>query len=181
MVIQNLPYEVEQILSKYNAPPRLKAHLILVHDTALMLIKKLSAYWPLLAYDKDAVLLGAATHDIGKIIYTNELSSSGNEHEEIGPRILQEHGFPEKYTRFARTHARWYMETPPTLEDLLVALADTIWKGGRDEKLEQEIVRQISTRCQEEAWSVYMKLDDITCDIAINAHERIIWQGRYPV
>ncbi len=43
----------------------------------------------------------------------------------------------------------------------LVAFADTIWKGKRNEALEREIAQQIARRCREETWEVYMKLDDI--------------------
>ena len=67
------------------------------------------------------------------------------------------------------------------LEDILVAFADTIWKGKRDESLEQEIVRQIAQQCQEEIWNVYVKFDDLACELAKDAHERILWQGKFPV
>ena len=65
------------------------------------------------------------------------------------------------------------------LEDLLVAFADTIWKGKRDEALEQEIAQQIAIQSQEELWQVYIKLDDIASDLARDAHDRILWQGLF--
>ncbi len=63
----------------------------------------------------------------------------------------------------------------------LVAFADTIWKGKRNEALEREIAQQIARRCREETWEVYMKLDDIACELAKDAHDRILWQGKYPL
>jgi putative nucleotidyltransferase with HDIG domain len=181
MNFQQLPPEILNILATLNAPPRLIAHLEVVHDTALMLIHNLSETWPDLDFDKQSVLFGAATHDIGKALYTGELVDQGTHHEEVGPQLLRDFDFPEKYARFARTHARWQQEPVIQLEDVLVAFADTIWKGKRDAELEQEIAQQIAGRTQEEVWDVYMKLDDIANELAVDAHGRILWQGNYPV
>lgn len=179
MSFHGLPPEVLDILAKYAVPPRLVAHLTVVHDVAITLIKQLDASWPILEYDRKRVLIGAATHDVGKAVYINELSGPGTQHEGIGPQLLLESGLPETYARFARTHARWNQDISAQLEDLLVAFADTIWKGKRDESLEQEIAQQIAKQCQEETWQVYMKLDDIACDLAKGAHDRILWQGKH--
>jgi hypothetical protein len=181
MPFQQLPPEVVDLLAKYAAPPRLVAHLTIVHDVAIALIKRVDACWPLLDYDQGRVLIGAATHDVGKTVYPNELTGPGTQHEEIGPQLLRESGFPEAHARFARTHAQWDREAPVQLEDVLVAFADTIWKGKRDEALEREIAQQIAKRCQEETWEVYMKLDDIACELAKGAHARILWQGTHPL
>ncbi|SRR5260370_40135313 len=179
MPFHELLPEVLNILTKYAAPPRLVAHLTVVHDVAVTLIKQLEACWPMLEYDQKCVLIGAATHDVGKAVYTNELTGPGAQHEEIGPQLLLESGFPEIHARFARTHAQWDREAPVQLEDVLVAFADTIWKGKRDGALEQELASQIARQCRENLWKVYMKLDDIACELAKGAHERILWQGKY--
>ncbi|MDQ2714233.1 MAG: hypothetical protein M3Z08_04930 [Chloroflexota bacterium] len=63
--------------------------------------------------------------------------------------------------------------------DVLVAFADTIWKGQRDEVLERELAQQIGRRCQRETWQVYMQLDDMACELAKGAHERILWQAKH--
>ena len=131
----------------------------------------------MLEFDQQRVLFGAATHDLGKAVVTNELTGPGSQHEEIGPQLLLESCFPESYARFARTHAQWDREALPQMEDLLVAFADKIWKGKRDEALEQEIAQQIARQSQEELWQVYIKLDDLASDIAKDAHDRILWQG----
>jgi hypothetical protein len=66
-----------------------------------------TATWPQLSFDADAVSYGAATHDVGKALYPNELTGPGNQHESAGYRLLLDHGAPERRARFARTHARW--------------------------------------------------------------------------
>lgn len=178
MLLQPLPPEVINLLEHYVAPPRLVAHLTIVYTVAHNLIKEVDICWPQLEYDREGVLLGAATHDVGKVVYPNELTGPGTQHEEIGPQLLRERGFPEVHARFARTHAQWNRAASVQLEDVLVAFADTIWKGKRDTTLEQEITQQIAKRCQEEHWEVYMKLDTIAWKLAKDAHDHILWQGK---
>lgn len=179
MRFHDLPPKALEILAKYSAPPRLVAHLTVVHDVAVALVAQLHTRWPLLVYDRERVLFGAATHDIGKVVCINELTGPGTRHEEVGPQILLACGLSEAYARFAGTHARWDREPTVQFEDVLVAFADTIWKGKRDEALEQTIARLIAQSCQEEIWHVYMKLDDIACELAKDADERILWQGKH--
>jgi hypothetical protein len=125
MLFHKLPPEVLDILTKYAAPPRLVAHLTIVHDVAIRLIKHVDASWPMLEYDRELVLIGAATHDVGKVVYPNELTGPGTQHEETGPQLLLESGFQDTYARFARTHAQWDREPSVQLEDVFVAFADT--------------------------------------------------------
>lgn len=176
MQIQPLPPEISQLLRDLDAPSKLVAHLTLVHVTAFTLIQKLKELWPNLSYDQRAVLIGAATHDIGKVLYSRELTQPGNQHEEAGPALLIAHGLSEDYARFACTHARWQHDPAIQLEDLLVAFADHIWKGARNNTLEEAIVRQIAQRCNEAFWDVYLQLDEIASELAEGAHERILWQ-----
>jgi hypothetical protein len=176
MQLQPLPPRINQLLHDLHAPPKLVAHLTLVHATAFTLMNRLKEYWPGLLHDQQAVLIGAATHDIGKISYPQELAHPGNQHEDAGPALLIAHGLPEHYARFARTHAQWQEESAIQLEDLLVAFADHIWKGARNNTLEEEIARQIAQRCDETFWNVYLQLDDIANELAEDAHEKILWQ-----
>ena len=71
----SLPDEVEYILKRLSVPPRLYAHLLLVHDVAYTLIKAITGTWDNLNIDEDLILFGAATHDIGKCIHINELKN----------------------------------------------------------------------------------------------------------
>ena len=68
MKLRPLPTHVSKLLLELNATPRLIAHLTLVHDVAHELISKIDVAWPDLKFDKTAVLIGAATHDIGKAL-----------------------------------------------------------------------------------------------------------------
>ena len=83
--VRPLPPQVEVLLHDIGASPRLVAHLRLVHDVAVTLQEQLSVRWPNFAYDNQAVVVGAATHDVGKAIYSDELSAPGTQHEDIGP------------------------------------------------------------------------------------------------
>lgn len=181
MRLQELPPEVSALLKRNNAPPRLVAHLRLVHDTACQLVARLERAWPDLRYDQNSVLLGAALHDIGKIKHPAELTGDGSAHEAAGEQLLLEQGWPEQYARFARTHGQWRAETAGRPEDLLVALADEVWKGKRDTELEELLARKLAELTGEEFWEAYLKLDEIAHALSEGAHERIIWQGEHSI
>ena len=72
----------------------------------------------------------------GKIIHVDEMSGPGHRHELAGERLLIAQGISEKVARFCVTHAAWD-DSDRTVEDLLVALADKLWKGKREEGLER--------------------------------------------
>lgn len=131
-------------------------------------------------FDKEAVLFGAATHNVGKIVHPEELRGLGHAHEEAGVKLLLQSGIAGHLTRFARTHGQW-KEQKTSLEDLLVALADKIWKGKRDDALEQTVADLIAARSGEEVWKVWLQMDDILSDIAASADDRLSWQARHPV
>ncbi|MBN1208332.1 MAG: HD domain-containing protein [Myxococcaceae bacterium] len=178
--LRPLPDEVIQLLIKVGAPARLAAHLRAVHEVARQLIEEFTTTWPQLSFDADAVSYGAATHDIGKALYPNELTGPGNQHESGGYSLLLEHGAPERRARFARTHARWD-EEGATTEDQLVALADKIWKGRRQEDLEQLLVQRIVTATGDEPWSAFMRLDDLLNRVAAQAEGRLHFQAQFAV
>jgi putative nucleotidyltransferase with HDIG domain len=175
-----LPQEVCDLLEKLDAPPRLIAHLTVVHHVARELTHDLAERWPDLPYNQQAVLLGAATHDIGKVVHRDELRRPGQRHEEAGVVLLRQHGFSSEQARFARTHGQRHNDPAVTPEDLLVALADTIWKGKRDEHLEATLVRHIAQLQGEEPWVVYLALDEIIQPIAQQANTRLTWHGQHP-
>ena len=80
------------MLQRTGAPPRLVAHLTLVHDVARKLLSKLKKAFPGFKADEAAILFGAATHDIGKVKHLQELSRPGTLHEVDGAELLQELG-----------------------------------------------------------------------------------------
>jgi hypothetical protein len=122
--VHPMPPEAVTLLHHLHAPPRLVAHLRLVHDVATQLVAGLQQTYPTLALQSAEVLFGAATHDSGKIVHPEELSQPGHQHEAAGELLLLQHGVPPHLARFARTHAAWH-HPDTSLEDLLVALADT--------------------------------------------------------
>ena len=87
-----LPIRVTALLQTMDAPPRLIAHLQLVHHVAVQLTAGLESSYPTLNYDREQVLIGAATHDIGKIVFPAELIQSGNQHEDTGVDLLIQQG-----------------------------------------------------------------------------------------
>ncbi|ONI70709.1 phosphohydrolase [Actinosynnema sp. ALI-1.44] len=167
-----LPDRAAALLASVDAPSRLTAHLRVVHDVACHLLDWLEVRYPAVAVDREAVQFGAATHDIGKVLYPAELSGPGSQHEPAGYELLIEHGVAERLARFARTHAAW-TEPGIELEDLLVSLADKIWKAKRVPDLENLVVQ----RLQGEPWEVFMALDEVLDRIATDADWRIAYQS----
>lgn len=176
--LQALPESAARILDELRAPPRLVAHLTLVHDVAHQLTLALRKRWPRLTIDAEAVALGAALHDIGKAVVRAELSRPGNEHEALGEQLLLSRGVPASIARFARTHALADREGL-SLEDLVVTLADKVWKGTRDEPLEQEVCRRLASACGQAPWEVFLVLDEVLERLARDADERLDWQASH--
>jgi len=178
--MQPLPERVSRLLHDLGAPPRLVVHSALVHDVAYHLVESLALLWPALRIDREVVFLGAAAHDVGKAVHRDELTGPGTQHEVLGPVLLRAHGFPEAVARIARTHGQWAADSSLALEDLLVALADTVWKGRRDGQLEQLIVRRLTAASQQDQWAVYARLDDLLTTIADDAEDRFRWHASQP-
>ncbi|MFC9967845.1 HD domain-containing protein [Nocardia ignorata] len=178
--LRPLPTRVEDLLRNLAAPPRLAAHLRAVHHVACELVDWVDSHYRGLLFDRDAVLFGAATHDIGKILHPDELSGPGSAHEQAGYELLVAQGFAEESARFAWTHGSW---TAPEvrMEDLLVSLADKVWKAKRVPELEELVVRHLVVADGRESWQVFMALDDELDRIAADADRRLAFQARYPV
>lgn len=181
MRLKPLPSEAEALLRRLGASSRLVAHLTLVHDVACMLTARLDAVWPMLTYDRAAVRLGAALHDIGKVVHPEELTHPGHAHELAGERLLYAHSFPEALARFARTHQQWADDPAAQPEDLLVAVADQWWRGKRDDQLEAAVRRWIAIETGATLWQVFATLDDIAADITAEADVRLAWQQQFAV
>lgn len=91
--------------------------------------------------------------------------------------MLEKHGYSEEFARFAYTHGNWRDENL-SLEDLLVSLADKIWKGKRIIELEEKVGQELSQKLSVAYWDVYGPLDKIIANIAMGADARITWQNR---
>lgn len=60
-----------------------------------------------------------------------------------------------------------------SFEELLVALADKLWKGERDEELEKNIIRLVAERLRRDVWDVLIELDSHFEMIASEGAERL--------
>ncbi|MFF2082750.1 HD domain-containing protein [Nocardia sp. NPDC058176] len=178
--LRQLPDSAAAIVRVLDAPPRLAAHLRAVHDVACQLADWLKTTYDTVLFDADAVLFGAATHDIGKVLHPAELSGPGSAHEAAGQQLLLDQGVHESAARFARTHAAW-TEPDIGMDDLLVSLADKIWKAKRVPELEQLIVQRVAAAGGQEPWQVFMMLDEELDRIAADADQRLAFQAAYPI
>ncbi len=175
-----IPDEASRLLADTGAPPRLRAHGALVHGVAVELLAWLAEHHPGLPVDTDAVRFGAAVHDIGKTEHPEELSGPGHRHEAAGERLLLARGVPARLARFCATHGDWSAEGRG-LEDLLVSLADKVWKGARAEELELLVTRRVAEAAGQPAWEVFAALDDALQALADGADARLAEQARHPV
>ncbi|MGW4802648.1 HD domain-containing protein [Kitasatospora sp. NPDC004272] len=174
-----LPDEVLALLVELAAPPRLVAHLRLVHDVAVRLADWTAERCPELAFDRAEVLFGAATHDVGKAVHRSELSGPGSAHEPAGRELLLAAGVAPRLARFAAGHADWGPSSGP--EDLLVSLADKVWKDGRVPELEDLLVAALARAGGGERWSWFLALDELLTAVGADAGARLAYQARHPV
>ncbi|WP_031074049.1 HD domain-containing protein [Streptomyces sp. NRRL WC-3742] len=173
-----LPPAAADLLAGAGAPPRLLAHLALVHEVAERIADFCERQG--LAFDREAVLFGAATHDIGKTLHPEELSVPGSLHEPAGHELLLARGVPERLARFAGTHGSWG-EPGVTVEDLLVSLADKVWKDKRVRDLEDLVVRHLAAATGREPWETFLALDDLLTAVGEDAPRRLAVQAAHPV
>jgi len=176
-----LPDKAIELCRVTGAPPRLVAHLTLVHDAARRLVNGVHAAFPDLKFDEEAIYFGAATHDLGKTVHLVELSESGTLHESRGVELLKELGVPEDLARFAYTHNNWTRSVSVKIEDLLVALADKCWKGKRVSDLETLTTETLAELTGMPQWQCYTALDDLLQDLASDADARLEWQRSFPL
>ncbi|MFJ6085302.1 HD domain-containing protein [Streptomyces sp. NPDC092369] len=177
--LRPLPVEAADLLHEVEAPPRLVAHLRAVHDVAGQLLEWIAARDLDLGINPKAVLFGAATHDIGKTLHPAELSAPGSQHEDAGRELLIARGVDFAMARFAATHAAWTTDDAGT-EDLLVSLADKIWKNKRVPELEDLVVARLSAASGRPVWEEFLDLDSVLARIGDQADERLAYQMSYP-
>lgn len=176
---RKLPEETVNLLRQVAAPPRLVAHLILVHDVAATLVERVTAAFPEVTFSKEEVLFGASIHDFGKVIERSELIRSGTLHEQRGIELLRSMGISDHQARFAYSHGNWDRMPSISLEDLLVALADKCWKGKRVDELESKIAALLSAASKKPEWACFAELDEIVQELTKDADARLAWQGAF--
>ena len=89
---------------------------------------------------------------------------------------LRRTGVPAHLARFAGSHGSW--DQPGiTLDDLLVSLADKVWKAARVPDLEE----RVGVHLGGPPWAALLLLDDVLQDLAAGADERLAFQSAHPV
>jgi hypothetical protein len=174
MKMKELPPDAAALCDRLKAPPRLRAHLECVHDAAAIIVAKLRKVAPALDFDAEAVLFGAATHDLGKVAFPGEVDGPGVRHESVGPHLLAEMGVPRHMARFAGTHGA--SAKLGGIEDLLVAMADATWKGQRRDELEDELALRLVAELKIEPWRAAQIVGDLAEAAGERAAERMEWQ-----
>lgn len=178
--LRPLPEPVAELLRSLDCPPRLAAHLRAVHDVARQVVGWVEQHCPAVEFDREAVLFGAAAHDVGKTIHVDELSGTGSAHEEAGRDLLLARGFAPELARFAGTHASW-AAAGIGFEDLMVSLADKVWKNKRVAALEDLVVARLAGASGREVWEEFMALDELLTRIGDGADRRLAFQASFPV
>jgi hypothetical protein len=144
---------------------------MLVAEAADLLITKLQQLR--VPFDQTFVHLGVAFHDAGKILHPDELVGKGNNHEADGEKLLISNGINPNLARCCRSHGQWQtMEC--SLEELLVALADNLWKGKRNTQLEDIVIKRLAIQCKKDYWELFLEMDLCFEIIAIEGDSRLL-------
>ena len=162
--------EAYGFLKQLNAPSRLIRHVALVGEATDLLIQKLNQMN--IDFDEKFVRLGVAFHDAGKIIHPQEFVSQGNQHEVDGEKLLISKGVNPRLARCCLSHARWEM-MECSFEELIIALADKLWKGKREVNLEKAVIERISKLTNQDFWQLFIELDSCFENIASQGEERL--------
>ncbi|MBX3199154.1 MAG: HD domain-containing protein [Labilithrix sp.] len=162
--------EARAVLRELGAPDRLVRHGALVLEAAELLLERVRVLG--VSVDDGLVRAGVMLHDTGKILHPNELAGGGSNHEEAGRGLLLERGIDPAVARCCVTHAQWASHEC-SLEELLVALADALWKGVRRDELERRVVDAMARRLMVDPWSIYVTLDTCFEEVADGGSERL--------
>jgi len=163
-------HEALVLLREIGAPPRLYRHAELVGETADLLLAGLKRFR--VQIDEDYVRVGAVLHDAGKSLHPAELFGPGHNHEPDGERLLLSHGVTPEVARVCRSHAQWDTMAE-TLEELLIALSDKLWKGVRVARLEQLVIDRVAQSLQMDRWDCFTELDALFEDVAATSNSRL--------
>ncbi len=162
--------EAFALLERIGAPQRLLRHGELVCEAADLLIEGLvELRVPIHA---DFIRVGAVLHDAGKAIRPEELERPGNAHEPAGEQLLLQYGATTEIARVCRSHAQW-RELETTLDELLVALSDKLWKGVRAEELEKLVIERIAALLKQQHWEAFAALDALFERVAVDSDSRL--------
>lgn len=162
--------DARALLASLGAPRHLLRHVELVGEAADVLIACFREHR--VPIDADFVRIGVVLHDTGKIERPSELVGPGNAHEPAGEAMLLAAGVTPAVARVCLSHARWH-QVAATLEELLVALADKLWKGVRHPALEERVLHEAAARSGRDRWDLFLPLDSCFETIAEGGHSRL--------
>lgn len=135
-------------------------------------MKGLQQVFPRFTLNSKLVLIGAALHDAGKVLHQNEITGAGNWHERDGEKMLISLGVAPEFAKFCLTSAQWCSDDTG-VEDWLVALADTLWKGCRKQQLEASVIAAIAEQTGKDFWDIFIPADSLFEEIADRGNERL--------
>lgn len=164
------PSRAHALLVDLGAPPRLVRHVELVSEAAELLLAGLGRL--AVPLDEGLVRAGVVLHDVGKTLHPAELDAPGSAHEPAGESLLLERGVAPALARICVSHARWDADGT-SLEELVVALADKLWKGVRVSALEELVIDGAAARVGKQRWDVFVALDGLFEDVAAEGGERL--------
>jgi hypothetical protein len=164
------PIQAFDLLRQAGAPPRLVQHARLVGEAGDELLVEIARLGVTL--DNAYVRAGIVLHDVGKAIHRDELDVAGALHEPAGEALLLARGVEPQLARICRSHAQWAtMEC--SVEELIVALADKLWKGVRHRALEERVIDAMAARSGRDRWDLYVRLDNVFERVAAGADDRL--------
>lgn len=162
--------EAFEILKSFNAPEHLITHVSLVGEAATMIVDCLDSLG--VEFDSQFVESGVVLHDLGKVIHTQEMYEKGSKHENEGEQLLLGKGVDPKLARVCVSHGQW-LNLECSLEELLIALSDKLWKGKRVQDLEEKVIKLVADTIHADYWDLFTTLDSCFEDIALKGDERL--------
>ncbi|XDD52205.1 HD domain-containing protein [Leptospira sp. WS92.C1] len=147
-----------QLLKDLKASKSLINHHELVVETVERTLDRLPSSIKHLI-DRNLVLIGCSLHDIGKVRKSSEESNSGKDHELAGRNLLLSLGVSPKIARYCMIHS--LPEEKLYLEELLVGIADNLWKGSRDLSKELCFYQKSTALLNRKDELLFKKLDDV--------------------
>ncbi|MBO0756421.1 MAG: HD domain-containing protein [Bradyrhizobiaceae bacterium] len=163
--------EARSLLVKLGAPQRLFIHVGLVGEAAELLLAELQRLR--VGHNADFVRIAVMLHDAGKILHPQELDEDGDEHERAGEALLLAQGVDPAIARCCISHARW-AQMQCSLEELVLALADTLWKGKRNAALEKRVIDLVAKSLGYGIWDLFSELDNSFETIAADSTTRLL-------
>ena len=158
-----------ELLRRLGAPTRLVVHVELVAEAGGAIISELESLGARI--DKEFILCGIVLHDVGKTVHLSELAREGELHGETGRALLLREGIEPRLAAVCVSHSAW--GEAKTVEELVIACADKLWKGKRVADLEELLARRVSDELQLEFWGVFMRMDSCFEAIAGGGDERL--------